>query len=107
MKKVTEGFEMFMKETDGVGQAFMAAIMKQAEKSSLDKKVHELGYISVLVATRMFGGLPFHIEQAKELGASVEEIQSAILLPMPIVGIQVAEALPYLKNDEKSIDNRV
>jgi alkylhydroperoxidase/carboxymuconolactone decarboxylase family protein YurZ len=96
MKKVTNGFEMLMKETDGVGQAFMDAIFKMSEKSALDKKTHELAYISVLVSTKMYGGLPFHIQQAAELGASKAEIISAMLVPMPIVGIQVADALAYL-----------
>lgn len=100
MKNVTEGFEMLMKDTDGVGQAFMEAIAEMAKKSSLDRKVHELAYISVLVATKMLGGLPFHIDQARKLGASVEEIRSAILLPMPIIGIQVADALPYIKEEK-------
>jgi alkylhydroperoxidase/carboxymuconolactone decarboxylase family protein YurZ len=101
MKNVTNGFEMFMKETNGVGQAFMDAILKLSVESSLDKKVHELAYISVLVTAKMFGGLPFHIEQARNLGASKDEIRSAILLPMPIVGIQVAEALPYINEEEE------
>lgn len=100
MKNVTNGFELFLKETDGVGNAFMDVIMKLSEQSSLDKKVHELAYMSVLVTAKMFGGLPFHIEQAKRLGASSDEIKSAILLPLPVVGIQVAEALPYLSDLE-------
>ncbi len=98
MKNVTDGFEKFMKETSGVGIAFMSAVKKMAEVSALDKKVHELAYISVLVTSKMYGGLPFHIEQAKEYGASDDEIKSAILLPMPIVGLQVADALPYLSD---------
>ena len=96
MKNVTDGFEKFMKETNGVGTAFMCAVMKMAEISALDKKVHELAYISVLVTTKMYGGLPFHIAQAKQCGASEDEIKSAILLPMPVIGLQVADALPYL-----------
>jgi alkylhydroperoxidase/carboxymuconolactone decarboxylase family protein YurZ len=99
MKKVTKGFEMLLDETNGVGPAFMEVIMKLAKESSLDQKVRELAYISVLVTAKMFDGLPFHIEQAKSLGASIEEIKSAILLPMPIIGIQVADALPYLVED--------
>lgn len=87
---------MLMKETNGVGQAFMDAVFILSEKSALDKKTHELAYISVLVSTKMYGGLSFHIQQAIELGASKEEILSAMLVPMPIVGIQVADALPYL-----------
>ncbi len=98
MKKVTYGFEMLMKETDGVGQAFMDVIHKISETSALDRKTHELAYISVLVSAKMYGGLPFHIKQASELGASRAEIISAMLVPMPIVGIQVVDALPYLND---------
>lgn len=98
MDKVTDGFKMFMKETDGIGEAFMGAIFKLSENSALDKKMHELAYISVLVSTKMYDGLPFHMKQAKEYGASMEEIKSAILVPLPIMGIQVADALPYLND---------
>ena len=70
-------------------------MMKMSKKSTLDEKTHELAYISVLVTARMYGGLPFHIARAKQLGASTEDIKSAMLLP-----IQVAEALPYLKEEK-------
>lgn len=97
MKKVSKGFELFMKETNGVGEMFMETITKMAQESSLDNKTHELAYISALVTARMYGGLPFHIEQAKECGASTEEIRNAVLVPLPIIGIQVAEALTYIE----------
>ena len=96
MEKVTNGFELLMTETNGVGQAFMDAVFQMSEKSALEKKTQELAYIAVLVSTRMYGGLPFHIHRAAELDASKEEIKSAMLVPLPIVGIQVADALPYL-----------
>ena len=38
MKKITNGFELFMKDTDGVGKAFMNAVMKVSEVSALDEK---------------------------------------------------------------------
>lgn len=100
MEKITSGFELFMKDTDGVGKAFMNAVMKVSEVSALDEKTHELAYISVLVTSKMYGGLPFHINHAKQCGATDEEIKSAMLLPMPIIGLQVADALPFL-NEEK------
>lgn len=97
MEKISNGFEMFLNETNGVGAEFMKAVMKLSEQSSFDKKQHELAYISVLVTAKMLNGLPYHIEQAKGLGATIDEIRSAVLLPMPIVGIQVVEALPFVK----------
>lgn len=96
MEKVTNGFQLLMTETEGVGKAFMDAIQVLGEKSSLELKVHELAYISVLVATKNFDGLPFHMQHAIEAGATKEEIKSAVLLPMPLIGIQVAEALQYV-----------
>jgi alkylhydroperoxidase/carboxymuconolactone decarboxylase family protein YurZ len=96
MEKVSNGFQLFMTETDGVGKAFLDSIMLLSEKSSLEPKVHELAYISVLVASRMYEGLDFHIHHALELGATKEEVKSAVLLPMPIIGLQVADALPYM-----------
>lgn len=101
MEKVSNGFQLFLQETDGVGKAFMDAIEVLGEKSSLDQKTHELAYISVLVATKMFGGLDFHMDHALKLGATIEEVKSAILLPMPIIGLRVADAMPYLKKLEK------
>ncbi len=93
MKEVTTGFQMFMEETEGVGMAFMGAVQVLAQKSALEPKVHELAYLSVLTATKTYGGLPFHVTRAKELGASFEEVKSAILVPMPVIGLQVSDAL--------------
>lgn len=104
MDKITNGFELFMKETNGVGQAFMKTVMKISEVSALDEKTHELAYISVLVTSKMYGGLPFHIDHARKCGATDEEIKSAILLPVPIVGLQVADALPYLMGEVEQVE---
>ncbi len=93
MKEVTTGFKMFMEDTEGVGMAFMEAVEKLAQKSALEAKTHELAYLSVLTVARMYGGLPFHVGRAKELGASFEEVRSAILVPMPVIGLQVSDAL--------------
>ena len=90
MKKVTNDFKMFMEESNGVGQAFMSTVMKISKVSALDSKVHELAYISVLAALQMESGLPFHVKQAKELGASIEEVKSAILVGLPLVGVRIS-----------------
>lgn len=97
MDKVTNGFQLFLERTEGVGPAFMQAVMKQADACALDEKTHELAYIAVLVTARMYGGLPFHVDRARQLGATAEEIRSAMLTPLPVIGIQVAEALPYIE----------
>lgn len=96
MEHITDAFQLFLKDTNGVGEAFMGAIYQMAQKSALDRKTHELAYISALVTAKMFDGLPYHIRQALENGARIEEIRSAMLVPLPMMGIQVAGALPYL-----------
>ena len=89
MRKVTNDFTMFMEESNGVGQAFMSTVMKISEVTSLDPKIHELAYISVLASLQMINGLPFHVTQAKRLGASIEEVKSAILVALPLVGLSI------------------
>jgi len=79
-----------MEDSNGVGQAFMGTVMKISEVSALDPKTHELAYLSVLAALQMESGLLFHVNQAKELGASIEEVKSAILVGMPLVGLRIA-----------------
>ena len=93
MKNVTNSFSLFMTETPEVGKAYMDMIMKQSEASALDRKTHELAYISVLAAIRMTGGLNFHVKSAKELGASRDEVKSAVLVGLPVAGITLVDAL--------------
>ena len=92
-KKVTNSFQIFMNETQHTGKAFMDMVMKLSQESALDRKTHELSYISVLAATKMISGIDFHVKSAKELGASKEEIKSAVLVGLPAVGITVVDAL--------------
>ncbi len=99
MKKVTNDFQQFMEESNGIGPAFMEVIMKMSSVNALEAKTHELAYISVLAALQMTGGIPFHVKQAKELGASLEEIKSAVLVGIPLVGIRVSEAFATAINN--------
>jgi alkylhydroperoxidase/carboxymuconolactone decarboxylase family protein YurZ len=92
MKRVTNDFQLFLEESNGIGQALMGTIMKAAEVSALDAKTHELAYIAVLSALQMAGGISYHVKQAKELGATLEEVKSATLVGLPLCGIRLAEA---------------
>ncbi len=94
MQHVSNGFQTFMTESGAVGSAYMEAVTKISKASALDGKTAELAYISVLAAANMLGGLPFHVLSAKNLGATREEIKSAILVGLPAVGLTVIEALP-------------
>lgn len=89
---------MFMEETSHTGKTYMDMVMALSKESALDRKVHELSYISVLAATNFISGLPFHVKSAKELNASKEEVKSAILVGLPAVGITVIDALEVALN---------
>lgn len=93
MENVTNSFTIFLKQTGNTGKAYMDMVMQLSKDSALDRKTHELAYISVLAAIDMTNGLPFHVKSAKQLGASEEEIKSAILVGIPVVGITVIDAL--------------
>ena len=93
MKNVTNSFSLFMTENPETGKAYMDMVMTQSKVSALDKKTHELAYLSVLAAVRMTGGLDFHVKSAKELGASREEVKSAVLVGLPVAGITLVDAL--------------
>jgi len=42
----------------------------------------------------MEGGIPFHVKIAKQVGATREEIISAILIGLPAAGHVVTQSLP-------------
>ena len=67
----------------------------QAERTGkqFGQKTQELAYIAVLSAIRMIGGLNFHVKSAKTLGATRDEIKSAVLIGLPVAGITLADAL--------------
>lgn len=98
MKNVTNSFSLFMTETPEAGKAYMDMVMKQSQASALDKKTHELAYISVLSAIRMTSGLNFHVKSAKELGATRDEVKSAVLVGLPVAGITLVDALEVALN---------
>ena len=72
---------------------FMDMILQQEKASALDNKTRELAYIAVLAATGIMGGLLYHVQSAKKLGASRDEVKSAILVGLPAVGLTIIDPL--------------
>jgi alkylhydroperoxidase/carboxymuconolactone decarboxylase family protein YurZ len=91
---ISEAFQLFLEESPKHAQAWMSAVRGLSEASALDAKTQALAYLAVLAAQRMESGVPFHVAQAKEAGASRDEVVSAILVGLPAVGIAVTQALP-------------
>jgi alkylhydroperoxidase/carboxymuconolactone decarboxylase family protein YurZ len=90
---VSDSFQVFLKEAPEHSTAWMEAVQKLDTACSLDQKTEEIAYIAVLAAVGLESGIPFHVKRAKELGASREEIKSAILLGLPAVGNKVIKSL--------------
>lgn len=93
-KSVSNSFQAFFKEAPEHSKAWMEVVQKLDKASSLDKKTGALAYLSVLAAVRLESGIPFHVKEAKALGASREEVISAILVGLPAVGNAVVGSLP-------------
>ncbi|WP_160689518.1 carboxymuconolactone decarboxylase family protein [Clostridium sp. C2-6-12] len=94
MSAISNAFQIFMKEAPAYQNIWMETVQKLDSVSKLDSKTEELAYIAVLASSRLESGLPFHVKHAKELGATREEIISAILVGLPAVGNVVIQSLP-------------
>ena len=94
MSSVSNAFQTFMKEAPEYQKIWMETVQKFDSVSKLDSKTEELAYIAVLASARLENGLPFHVKHAKSLGATREEIISAILVGLPAVGNIVIQSLP-------------
>ncbi|MBU2699858.1 alkylhydroperoxidase/carboxymuconolactone decarboxylase family protein YurZ [Sporomusaceae bacterium BoRhaA] len=95
---VSNAFQTFMSEAPEHQKVWMDTVKKLDLASKLDSKTEEIAYIAVLAALRLEGGLPFHVKHAKSLGASRDEIISAILIGLPATGNVVIQALPIALN---------
>lgn len=95
---VSNAFQTFIKEAPKYQKIWLETVQKLDSASKLDSKTEELAYIAVLASARLEGGLPFHVKHAKSLGATREEIISAVLVGLPAVGNIVIQALPIALN---------
>jgi len=91
---ISDAFQLFLKESPKHAQAWMNAVQGLSEASALDAKTQTLAYLAVLAALRLESGVPFHVAHARELGASRDEVISAILVGLPAVGHAVTQVLP-------------
>ena len=98
MQSVSNAFMTFIKEAPSYQEIWMETVQKLDGACKLDPKTAELAYIAVLASARLEGGVPFHVKHARSLGATREEILSAILIGLPAVGNTVIQALPIALN---------
>ncbi len=91
---MSDAFQAFLHEAPEHAGAWMEAVQRLGAASALDDKTAALAYLAVLAATRLTSGVPFHAGQARALGASRDEVISAVLVGLPAVGNAVTQALP-------------
>ena len=96
MNTVSDAFRLFASEAPRHQQAWMAAVAGLDEASALDRKTEELAYLAVMAAQGLDSGLPFHVQLARDAGASREELISAVLVGLPAAGNKVVRALPIV-----------
>lgn len=91
---ISDAFKTFMTSAPEFAQAWGGAVQELAKASALDEKTRELAYLAVLASLNRVSGIPFHVASLKEMGATREEIISAILVGLPAAGHVVTQALP-------------
>lgn len=91
---ISEAFQLFAKESPKHARAWADAIRGLGEASALEAKTQALAFLAVLAALGLLSGVPFHVAQAREAGASRDEVISAILVGLPAAGNRVTQALP-------------
>lgn len=92
--QISNAFQTFLTEAPAHAQAWMAAVQGLDQASALDKKTEELAYLAVLAAMRMESGISFHVQSAKNAGASRAEVIGAVLVGLPAAGQGVIQVLP-------------
>jgi alkylhydroperoxidase/carboxymuconolactone decarboxylase family protein YurZ len=94
MPGVSPAFAAFLSKAPAHARAWMESARALSAASALDKKTAALAYLAVLAAARLESGVPFHVREARDAGASRDEVISAILVGLPAVGNAVTASLP-------------
>jgi len=88
------GFAAFTTEAPAHAAAWRNASQALAEASALDPKTQQLAYIAVLSALKLDSALPFHVGMVKKLGATRDEVISAVLVGLQPAGHGITSCLP-------------
>jgi len=91
---VSSAYQAFTREAPEHAKAWGGMVGGLSDASALDKKTSALAYLAVLAALCLESGIPFHVQIARQAGASREEVISAILVGLPAVGLGVTRVLP-------------
>jgi alkylhydroperoxidase/carboxymuconolactone decarboxylase family protein YurZ len=91
---VSNAFQAFLNHAPSHASTWMGTVRGLDHACALDRKTAALAYLAVLAALRLETGVPFHVRQATEAGASRDEVISALLIGLPAAGHGVVQVLP-------------
>lgn len=91
---ISNAFHTFLNEAPDHARAWGAMVQALGQASALDAKTSSLAYLAVLAALQLESGIPFHVQAAKQAGATREDVISAILIGLPAAGHRVTQVLP-------------
>jgi alkylhydroperoxidase/carboxymuconolactone decarboxylase family protein YurZ len=97
-KLVSNAFQVFASEAPQHAEAWMGVVQNLAAANALDQKTTALAYLSVLAVLGLESGIPFHVNSAKQSGATRQEVISAVLIGLPAAGHAVTRVLPAAVN---------
>ena len=87
--------DIFQKEAPEVAKAFDGLIVALKDTTGLDAKTKQLVYIGIKATMGDTTAIYYHVQMAKKLGATREEIRDTILITLTVCGLKgVASCLP-------------
>ena len=91
---VSPAFQQFLESAPDTARAWMGCVQALSQANPLEPKTRHLAYLAVLAALRLESGVPFHVQLAKQAGATRAEVVGAILIGLPAAGNAVTQSLP-------------
>jgi len=90
----SDAFRMFLSEAPAHADAWTDMTHRLEHATALDPATRQLAYLAVLAALGLESGIPFHVELARDAGATRQEVVGAVLVGLPAAGPRVIQALP-------------
>lgn len=106
MADIPKKFKEFMEDHPAIAAAYEALGTAVHADGPLDEKTRALIKLGISTGARLEGALHSHARKAIETGATNEEMQHAVILALPTIGLpSTMAALTWLEDIIKSDKN--
>ena len=85
-------FIRMVQEGGPIGKAYFDFYNLSVKEAALDAKTYQLVYLAFLAADGVTEGVRRHTMEAKEAGATREEILSTIMVGLPVSGAKLSDS---------------